>query len=98
MKEIAIIRGQTHREGNDDVSLVLDVVGPITHQTALALRDVLRDIDPPSPASHLELHLDLTRCPQIDVDGLLALNHARGGPRVTGVDAISRAVELPAAC
>ena len=74
MKEIAIIRGQTHHEGNDDVPLVLEVVGPITHRTALALRDVLRDIDPPSPPRRLELHLDLTRCSRIDVDGLLALN------------------------
>ena len=97
MNEIAIVRGKPHHEGNDDVSLVLDVVGPITHQTALALRDVLRDIDPPSPASHLELHLDLTRCPQIDVDGLLALKVSQDEARDHGGDLHLIHVPLPIA-
>jgi ABC-type transporter Mla MlaB component len=86
MKEIAIIRGETHHEGNDDVRVVLEVVGPITHRTALALRDLLRDIDPPSPRRRLEFQLDLTRCPQIDVDGLLALKVSQDEARDHGGD------------
>lgn len=86
MKEIAIIRGQTHHEGNDDVPVVLEVVGPITHRTARALRDVLRDIDPPSPTRRLQLELDLTRCPRIDVDGLLALKVSQDEARDHGGD------------
>jgi ABC-type transporter Mla MlaB component len=97
LKEIALIRRQSPLDGNDDFPLVLDVVGPITHRTALALRDALRDIGPPSAMGHLEIHLDLTRCPQIDVDGLLALKVSQNEARKHGGDLHLIHVPLPIA-
>ena len=50
----------------------------------------------PNPAN-LELHLDLTRCPQIDVDGLLALKVSQDEARDHGGDLHLIHVPIPIA-
>lgn len=66
---------------------VLSVVGPLTHSTAPALREHLRDsIDSAARGSCPNLLVDMSCCTDIDVDGLLALAVAQNAARTRGGD------------
>jgi ABC-type transporter Mla MlaB component len=84
VSELAIVvRTEPHPDGAAD----LGVVGPITHETAFALRDAVSGVmhtDPSGPCPRLRL--DLSCCTNVDVDGLLALAVSQQAARDLGGD------------
>ena len=94
MSEFALV--SRHPDALDG-STEIRVVGPITRTTTPALRDYLRSVIAagPTPFPCHRVRLDLSRCTNISVDGMLALSVAQHAARSRGGDLHLVRVPLP---
>lgn len=86
MNKIAVSVLNQATAGRPDTPLTLGVTGPITHRTTLGVRDALREIGGSASRRWPTVHLDLTCCTEVDVDGMLALKVSQEEARRHGGD------------
>ena len=85
MADFTVLDSGEARDQPPESTTRLQVVGPITHANTPVLRDHLRSIidrDSSAPCPHVLV--DLSDCPSVDVDGLLALAVAQQAARHRG--------------
>ena len=81
MGELAIVlRTPADQPGTN----VMGLIGPVTRDTAPALRDYLQRLLDTAPPPSRQVLLDMSCCTGIDVDGLLALAGAQQAARRHG--------------